>query len=69
MPRAAALGFAGLARLLFGHGATCWIILGSIILVRLFTRPALPAPLVPTSAIELAPPAFAGAAWFTINGN
>lgn len=65
----AALGFGALARLLFGFGLICWIILGSIILVRLFTRPMLPAPLVPTLAIEMAPPAVAGLAWFAINDN
>lgn len=62
--------FAGrqLTQLLFGYGFVCWIVLGSIILTRLFTRPALPVPLRPTLAIELAPPVIAGMAWFAING-
>ena len=64
----ATLGFGGLARLLLGYGLICWLTLGAIILARLFTRPALPTPLVPTLAIELAPPVVAGTAWFTING-
>jgi tellurite resistance protein len=54
---------------MFGYGVTCWIILGSIILVRLFTQPMLPAALTPTLAIELAPPTVGGVAWFQINGN
>jgi tellurite resistance protein len=65
----AGLGFDGLARLLFGYGAVCWLVLGSIILVRLFTRPLPPTPLIPTLAIELAPPVVAGNAWFILNGN
>ena len=65
----AGLGYDGLARLLFGYGAVCWLVLGSIILLRLFTRPLLPTPLIPTLAIELAPPVVAGNTWFAINGN
>jgi tellurite resistance protein len=65
----AGLGYSGLARLLFGYGALCWLVLGSIILLRLFTRPLPPTPLIPTLAIELAPPVVAGNAWFAINGN
>jgi tellurite resistance protein len=65
----AALGYDGFARLMLGYGLLCWIILGSIILVRLFTQPALPTPLLPTLAVELAPPVVAGSAWFQINGN
>ncbi|MET1005242.1 MAG: hypothetical protein ABWX96_06820 [Propionibacteriaceae bacterium] len=65
----ASLGYDGLARLLFGYGAICWLVLGSIILARLFTRPLPPIPLIPTLAIELAPPVVAGNAWFAINGN
>jgi tellurite resistance protein len=64
----AALGHDALARLLFGYGMTCWLVLGSIILLRLFTQPALPVALIPTVSIEVAPPVVAGAAWFQING-
>jgi tellurite resistance protein len=46
----------------------CWLLLGSPIWARLFFRPALPAALVPTLAIELAPPAVAGVACFALNG-
>ena len=64
----AGFGWDPLARLMFGYGAVCWIVLGSIILTRLFTAPALPVPLRTTLAIELAPSVVAGLAWFRING-
>ena len=64
----AAFGHDALAGLMFGYGAVCWLVLGSIILLRLFTQPALPATLVPTIAIEVAPPVVAGTAWFAVNG-
>lgn len=57
-----------LAMVLFGYGVICWLVLGSIIQVRLFTAPALPPALRPTIAIDAAPPAVAGNAWFLING-
>ena len=64
----ATLGDRSLARVLFGYGAVSWIVLGSIILTRLFTQPALPIPLRTTLAIQMAPPVVAGLAWFRING-
>ncbi|MET7751637.1 hypothetical protein [Micromonospora sp. NPDC005367] len=57
-----------LADVMFGLGLICWLMLGSMILNRLFTRPQLPAPLVPTLAIEVAPPAVAGLALLARNG-
>ena len=57
-----------LAQFMFGYGAICWQVLGSIMLARLFTQPALPIALTSTIAIEVAPPALAGLAWFNING-
>jgi len=42
--------------------------LGSLLLNRLFVRPMLPPPLVPTLAIEFAPPAVAGVAYFALTG-
>ena len=65
----ASLGYDSLAMLMLGYGMVCWLVLGSILLLRLFTQPALPTPLLPTMAIELAPPVVAGSAWFAINGN
>jgi tellurite resistance protein len=49
-------------------GAICWPLLNSIVLGRLFSRPALPPPLTPTLAIELAPPVVAGIGYFAITG-
>ena len=53
---------------MFGIGLLCWFLLGSLVLNRLFFSRALPAPLLPTLAIELAPPAVGGIAWFALNG-
>jgi tellurite resistance protein len=64
----AELGYDSLAKLMFGYGTVSWLVLGSILLQRLFTQPRLPVPLLPTMAIEVAPPVVAGAAWFAING-
>jgi tellurite resistance protein len=57
-----------LAEASFGIGVICWALLGSTILNRLFTRPALPSALVPTMAIELGIPAVAGTAYFAVAG-
>ena len=57
-----------LAEASFGIGVICWVLLGSVILNRLFTRPALPSALVPTMAIELGIPAVAGLAYFAVAG-
>jgi tellurite resistance protein len=57
-----------LAEASFGIGVICWVLLGSTILNRLFTRPALPSALVPTMAIELGIPAVAGTAYFAVAG-
>ncbi|WP_405883537.1 TDT family transporter [Streptomyces sp. NBC_01136] len=64
----ATLGWTTLSHLMFGYGLICWFVLGSILLMRLFTQPMLPPPLLPTIAIEVAPPVVAGNAWFAING-
>jgi tellurite resistance protein len=52
----------------FGIGMVCWLLLGSVLLNRLFFRPSLPSALVPTLAIELAPPAVAGIAYSALTG-
>jgi tellurite resistance protein len=57
-----------IAEMSFGIGIICWFLLGSILLNRLFFRPGLPAALVPTLAIEAAPPAVAGVAYYAISG-
>ena len=63
----AGLGYDSLAKLMFGYGTVSWLVLGSILLQRLFTQPRLPIPLLPTMAIQVAPPVVAGVAWFAIN--
>ncbi len=65
---AAQVGQADLAWVLFGYGTIAWLVVGSIILGRLFFGPGLPAALVPTLAIEVAPGAVASLAWFSLDG-
>ncbi|MEV4760639.1 hypothetical protein AB0J86_36810 [Micromonospora sp. NPDC049559] len=65
---ASSVGQRTLADVMLGLGFVCWLVLGSLILNRLFVRPPLPAPLVPTLAIEVAPSAVAGLALFARNG-
>jgi tellurite resistance protein len=65
---AAEVGQQRLAEIMLGLGLVCWFLLGSMILGRLFFRPLPPAPLLPTLAIEVAPPAVASQAYFAING-
>ena len=57
-----------LAQASFGIGIISWVLLGSTILNRLFTRPALPSALVPTMAIDLGIAAVAGLAYFAVAG-
>jgi tellurite resistance protein len=64
----AVLGFTTLSHVLFGIGAVSSLMLGTILYQRLFVVPALPPALLPTIAIEVAPPAVAGNSWFAING-
>jgi tellurite resistance protein len=52
----------------FGIGVFCWIMLAALVLNRLIIRPALPPSLVPTLAIEMAPPMVAGVAYFGVSG-
>ena len=65
---AAAFGLAGLGWLSFGAAIVCWLVLGAILLGRLIVRPGLPAALVPTLAIAVAPPAVAGNAYGVLTG-
>ena len=57
-----------LAEASFGIGIISWVLLGSTIVNRLFSRPPLPSALVPTMAIELGIPAVAGSAYFAVAG-
>lgn len=58
----------GLAEASFGLGIASWVLLGSVVLNRLITARRLPPALLPTAAIELAPPAMAGVAYFALAG-
>ena len=66
MPRRVQLHL--LAQATFGIGVICWLMLGSTIIGRLFFVQGLDRPLLPTMAIEVAPPAVAGAAYFAMHG-
>jgi tellurite resistance protein len=63
----ATLGHPDAARALFGYGAFGWVTLAPVLWARLFTTRPLPDALVPTLAIQIAPPVVAGNAWFAIN--
>ncbi|MBT2502370.1 hypothetical protein [Curtobacterium sp. ISL-83] len=52
----------------FAAGVLFWVLVTAVLLGRLTTGPALPAPLFPTIAILSAPPAVAGNAWWVITG-
>jgi tellurite resistance protein len=63
---AADVGLRAAGEASFGVGIICWILIGSLTLGRLTYRRSLPSPLVPTLAIEVAPPAIAGMAYFAL---
>jgi tellurite resistance protein len=63
---AALAGWTSLAHAFMGLGVVSWLLIGSVIMARLLFRPRLPAPLAPTLAIEVAPPALAGLAYLAI---
>jgi tellurite resistance protein len=62
------VGLHSLGMLCFGVGVGCWLLLGSVILNRLLFTSLPPAALMPTLAIEVAPPAVAGNAYFALHG-
>ena len=65
---AASFGLTGLGWLSFGIGMISWLMLGPIILDRLYFRPGLPAALIPTLAIIIVPSVIAGNAYFVLTG-
>jgi len=65
---AAQFGLRGAGWMSFGIGMLCWLLLGSLILNRLLLVKPLAPLLQPTLAIELAPPAVAGSAYFLLHG-
>jgi tellurite resistance protein len=64
---AATVGLHSIAELFFGIGIAAWVLISSATLNRLFFRPRLAPSLIPTMAIELAPAAVAGNAYFLIH--
>jgi tellurite resistance protein len=56
-----------LAEASFGVGIVSWLLVAALMLSRL-SAPMLPPALVPTLAIEFAPPAVAGVAYFALTG-
>jgi tellurite resistance protein len=64
---ASAVGLHSMAQVYFGIGAVGSLLLSAPVLNRLFFRPRLPPALTPTLAIELAPPALAGTAYFLLH--
>lgn len=65
---AAKIGLPAIAIGAFAIATFFWVIVFTLLLARLALRPPLPAPLVPTLAIIVAPPAVGGTAWLTITG-
>ncbi|MFP3465365.1 transporter [Leifsonia sp. SIMBA_070] len=62
------IGVPALAIGAFAVGVFFWVVISTVLLARLAFFSPLPDALTPTCAILLAPPAVAGTAWFTING-
>jgi tellurite resistance protein len=60
---AGVLGFPSWGLLFFGVGFFNWLVMESVILLRLWNAPALPEPLRPTLGIQLAPPVVATVAY------
>ena len=65
---AASFGLTGLGWMSFGIGMIAWLMLGPIILNRLYFRPGLPVALIPTLAIVIVPSVIAGNAYFVLTG-
>jgi tellurite resistance protein len=64
---AATVGLHNIAQLFFGIGIAGWVLISSVTLNRMFFRPRLAPGLLPTMAIEMAPAAVAGNAYFLIH--
>jgi tellurite resistance protein len=65
---AATFGLRGLGWLSFGIGIFCWLPLAAVVLGRLLFDQLPASVILPTVAIELAPPAVAGNAYFVLHG-
>jgi tellurite resistance protein len=64
---AGTVGQHSVAEIFFGLGFASWVLVSSVTINRLFFRPRLAPGLFPTMAIELAPSAVAGNAYFVIH--
>jgi tellurite resistance protein len=62
------VGLPALGYCAFAVGMFFWLVIGTLILTRVAVHRELPAPLVPTLAIFVAPPAVGGSAWFAVAG-
>lgn len=65
---AATFGLTGLGWMSFGIGIFAWLLLGPIILNRLYFRPAFSETLIPTLALLIIPSVIAGNAYFVLTG-
>jgi tellurite resistance protein len=65
---AGVFGLEGLGWLSFGIGLFSWVVLSSLTFNRLYVGPRLPAALVPTLVITIAPSAVGGVAYFQLDG-
>jgi tellurite resistance protein len=64
---AATVGLRSMAEVFFGLGAVAWVLMSSVVFNRMFFRARLAPALLPTMAIQLAPPAVAGTAYFALH--
>jgi tellurite resistance protein len=64
---AATVGLHTMAEAFFGIGAVAWVLMSSVVFNRMFFRARLAPALLPTMAIELAPPAVASSAYFALH--
>jgi tellurite resistance protein len=66
---AAQVGQRGLGEFLWGAAVVGWTIMGPLVMYRLMFRGALPTPLLPTLAIEVAPAGAASLGYFALHGD
>jgi tellurite resistance protein len=64
---ASTVGLHSVALVFFGIGTVSWVFVNPIVLKRVLFRPRLSPALIPTLAIELAPPVVAGNAYFVLH--
>jgi tellurite resistance protein len=65
---AEAIGLVPLAIASLAVGVFFWVVVFTLLLARMAFRSQLPAPLLPSLAIIVAPPAVAGMGWFALSG-